>query len=263
MIDPIQPPAPPVSPTPPAPGQIAPPSLLSASTYELRISVADAASIPVTDPAQTVTIQIGDTTIMSTFEAGRYRVQIPRGPLSKVKFLVSNPRFFDFSATFEVSIGRTGLEVWRRTEGGMAAAVTFDGQVVVDAFVLLSRLRRVDDGSGSKIKKEEGPNWFHIQLDDNGPFAKGFEFPLLKPKDPVVSPDKSATGPRRLIYDIQTPVRPVGRIYVFEYKTDTAPKLLFVWHSAAMDFAKPFPGGKTALIGYHFYFHPTPRVLSM
>lgn len=259
MIDLIQAPVSPAPPAPPTPGQIEPPPLLSASTYELRISVTDAASNAITDPAQAVAVLIGETRINATFDGTRYRAQIPRGALPKVTFVVNNPKFFDFAATFEVSIGRTGLELWRRTEGGMASAVTFDGQFVVDAFVLLSRLKRVDDGSGSKIRKEEGPNWFHTQLDDMGPFVKGFEFPLLEPKDPVVSSDTNSTGPRRLLYDLQTPVRPIGRIYVFEYKTDTAPKLLFVWHNAAMDFSKAFPGGKTGSIGYHFYFHPWPR----
>ena len=147
----------------------------------------------------------------------------------------------------------------------MGAAVVQPGQFFVDAFVVLRRTQQVDRSIESPplINHFERPDWFHTQLDDSGPFSKGFEFPLLKMKDPIVAsasdPKNPPTGARRLLYEIQTPVRPKGRIYVFEYKTDTAPKLLFVWHTAEMDFSKSAPGGKPGGIGYHFYYHPTPH----
>ena len=75
-------------------------------------------------------------------------------------------------------------------------------------------------------------------------------------RDPVVGP-VDAAGAGRLLYDLQIPVRPKGRIYVFEYKTATAPRLLFVWHPQPMDFAHPKPAGSELPIPFHFYYHPT------
>src|SRR4051812_6338979 len=166
---------------------------------------------------------------MAVQQGDVYVVALPPSLSGSVELLISYSHYYDFRAVFEVSQEpHLNLPVWKWKEGGLAHAVALTPEQI-DSFAFISKMQRVDmKADPLKIAKPEGPNWFHKQLDDRGPYRRDFEFPLIKIKDPILSLDSSAKGARRLVYDIQSTVRPDGRVYVFEYKTLTAPKLVMV-----------------------------------
>src|SRR5262249_30597065 len=146
----------------------------------------------------------------------------------------------------------------KNAEGGMAHAVALTTDLI-DAVAIISKVVQVDTKPDPlKIAAPQDGNWFHRQLGDKGSFFKNDEKPLLKIKDPVVG-NQTAKGADRLVFDLQIPVRPQGRLYVFEYKRATTRQLIMVWHTAHMDFSKPRTAGSGSSIPYHLYYHPTPR----
>jgi hypothetical protein len=226
---------------------------------QVRLRVQNALDLTVADGDQNVIVRSSHGVFTAQPKDGVYFATLPADPSPGSVFTIdiANPRYHPFAASFDVVNTPLGLPAYKlRVGGGISHAVSLEPSGV-DAIAILSKLLQVDGKPDPlKIANPQDGNWFHTQLTDEGSFFRGNEKPLLKLKDPVVGPEKTQ-GIERLVFDIQSPVRPQGRIYAFEYKTVTAPKLIMVWHPADMDFSKPKPAGSEFRVPYHFYFHPT------
>lgn len=232
---------------------------------EFRLHIQNALGLVVADRDQRITLRTPAAEAVATIANGMWTatLPVPFVPPTTLQIEIDNPRYFPFSTSFSVVDNpRTGVPNFDPLGPGLAHLVALT-PMLADGIAALSKLVQVDTKPDPlRIARPEGPNWFHTQLGDEGPFHKGDEKPLLMLKDPVVG-IATAKGVQRLIYDLQIPVRPSGKIYVFEYKTMAAPKLLFVWHPVQMQFQGPKPAaGGPLTISYHFYYHPTAHDLT-
>jgi hypothetical protein len=227
---------------------------------DIRLRILNALGLTVADRDQRVTVltPAGESPAMVD-SAGLWIATLPPALTlpTTLHVEIDNPRYFPYTTSFTVvNNSHTGVPDFTCGGPGLAHLVAVT-PALTDGIAVVSKLLQVDTRPDPlRIARPEGPNWFHKQLADEGSFHKGDEKPLSKLKRPLVN-GSSSKGVERLVYDMQTPVRPDGRVYVFEYKTTTAPKLLFVWHADKMSFSKPKPATPQFKIPYHFYFHPT------
>lgn len=229
---------------------------------KFALTVMDASDQLVLDGDQVVSISTPGGSSVARPASGTWSGEIPEDvPPAVMRIEVNNRRFQTLTVEIQTTRNPRTQAYDAVSKGpGMASVVWLDGPPVsLTGVVILSRLVRVDtvDDPTRIEHPDRNPNWFHKQLTDDGSFFKGDEKPLLKAAGSVLGPP-SSDGAARLNYDMQTPVRPDGRSYVFELNTATAPRLILVWHSNAL--AKRWLSGQPprGAIGYHFYYHPTP-----
>jgi hypothetical protein len=226
---------------------------------EVQLRVLNALGLTITDRDQRVVVGTHLGQVIAQERDGLYVAIFSADLLAGtiLTIAIQNPRYYPFSASFDVvHHSLLGLPTYRPRPGDIADAVAREPDGIL-AIAVLSRMIQVDQRPDPlKIASPQDGNWFHKQLAAGGSFFKGDEKPLLRLRDPVVGAE-TAKGVDRLLFDIQSPCRPKGRIYVLEYKTITAPRLVMVWHPVEMDFSKPKPAGADFKVPYHFYFHPT------
>ena len=226
---------------------------------DLHLRIRDASGLVVVDVNRISVTTPGGTVVPTPTGDGGWTAALPQPFVAPthLRLEIDSGRFYPYVVTFVIT---------RTSDGQLSIVCTGPsyGRLtltpgVVDVAAVLSRLKRVDaPPDPSIIPQPFGPNWYHKQTGDEGSFFKGNEHPQIKLKEPLLGPS-TAEGIARLTYDLQTPVRPSGRIYVFELKTATAPRLLFVWHPVQMHFPSARPGGSAGPISYHFYYHPTAK----
>lgn len=231
---------------------------------KLKVTVRDVFYQTVLDGDQRVEAKTSSQVFSSNREDAAYVIDVGNFSGGMISFYVSNGRFFDFEATFQVNKVNAPAPffIWKKVSGGHAVAVELDALASPYTMVqvILSKVRRVDIlGPNKQIAEPQMGSWYHKQTDDGGIFQKGTEMPLIKLKADVINKDRNSIGANRLEFEVISPVRPHGLSYVFEYKTTTAPKLVFVWHSQDLKFFEPSRGIDESKISYHLYFHPTPH----